>query len=107
MPVRQFRLRVERIDMRHAAGHEQKDDVLRLGRKMRFARNQGIARVGEQLLDESPERASDPAADERRNTRSREGTRSEVIVSYSTKRNSLLASRTRDSADHFSTGSPG
>jgi hypothetical protein len=43
---RQPRLRIERVDMRHAAGHEQKDHVLGLGRKMPTTRRERIGNAG-------------------------------------------------------------
>ncbi len=50
MRRRQFRFGIECINMRHAAGHKQENDVLRLGWEMRISRGKGITGIGEQLL---------------------------------------------------------
>ena len=53
MLLRQFGPWIERIDVRDTACHEQKDDVLGLGWKVRLARDQRITTIGQQMLHDA------------------------------------------------------
>gem|GEM_PF-5080447 len=66
MVAGQRRLGVEGVDVRHAAGHEQEDDPLGLGREMRLTGCQRVSLVGLQLLQDGREqhRTRDGGADE-------------------------------------------
>ena len=109
VPSGQLRLVVKGVHMRNPARHEQEDDVLRLGREMGVAARASGSPASASNCCTTPGNSSVPGTAERRNARrvSREATDERLMVSYSTYKNSLLASRTRARADHFSAGSPG
>ena len=82
VPLRQFGLGVERIDLRRPAVHEQVDDVLRLRREVRRLRRERVGRCG-RLIRETREPEHAEAGAVRRGVRAGDGHAAHAVPWYS------------------------